>query len=213
MKSIWIWIAMLALSGCASRTSQVGQATRPTQDQSKLNRAEYLTASDIRRIRNPEFVKTYYVGRKPSKNGTRMHESHRVYQLEKSPRWNLLRNNPTFGSTGPVKVLSDSAFRPLPQSQQLRAEVKRQEALTSDLETTHGATMEQLEALKAKLADQSNHAVMIEKLQHELLRQRQANAVLQQQIQTKGEPIHDATTDSTTRAEALRQWGDQQQDR
>ena len=213
MKSIWIWIAMLALSGCASRTSQVGQATRPTQDQSKLNRAEYLTASDIRRIRNPEFVKTYYVGRKPSKNGTRMHEAHRVYQLEKSPRWNLLRNNPTFRSTGPVKVLSDSAFRPLPESQQLRAEVKRQEALTSDLEATHGATMQQLEALKVKLADEANHVVTIEKLQRELMRQRQANAILQQQIRTKGEPIHDAPTDSTNRAEALRQWGDQQQDR
>lgn len=210
MKSIWIGIVMLALGGCASRTSQVGQSTPPTRDQSKLNRAEYLTASDIRRIRNPEFVKTYYVGRKPSKNGARMHEAHRVYQLEKSPRWNLLRNNPTFRSTGPVKVLSDSAFRPLPESQQLRAEVKRQEDLTSDLEATHGATLGQLEALKIKLADEANHAVTIEKLQRELLRQRQANAVLQQQIRTKGGPIHDATTDSTNRAEALRQWGDQQ---
>ncbi len=210
MKAIWILLAMLALGGCASRTSQVGQAAPPERRDTNMNQAEYLTASDLRRIRNPEFVKTYYIGRKPSKNGTRMHEAHRVYQLEKSPRWNLLRNNPMFRSTGPVKVLSDSAFRPLPESLQLRAEVKRQEALTRDLEATHDATLGQLETLRAKLADQSNHAVTIEKLQRELLRQRQANAVLQQQLRTKGEPSDDATTDSPNRAEALRQWGEQQ---
>jgi hypothetical protein len=210
MKVMWILVAMLALGGCASRPTPVGGQTSHESKKTNLNRGEYMTASDLRRVRNPEFVKTYYMGRRPSKNGTRLHEAHRVYELEKSPRWNLLRNNPTLRSTGPVKALTDPAFRPLPESEQLQAETRRQEALTHELEATHEATLRQLDSLKSKVSEQSNHAVTIEKLQRELLRQRQSNAILQQRLHSNVKPSNDDPTDSPNRADALRQWGEDQ---
>ena len=210
MKAMWILVTMLALGGCASRTSPAGGQASHEIKKTNLNRGEYMTTSDLRRVRNPEFVKTYYMGRRPSKNGKRMHEAHRVYELEKSPRWNLLRNNPKLRSTGPVKALTDPAFRPLPESERLQAETRRQEALTHELEATHETALRQLDSLKSKVSEQSNHAVTIEKLQRELLRQRQSNAILQQRLNSNVKPSHDDPTDSPNRADALRQWGEEQ---
>ena len=205
MKLTMTLIAMLALGGCASRPKS--QPIANERGRSSAVKAEYLKTSDTRRVRNPEFVKSYYLGRRPSRNGARMHEAHRVYQVEKSNRWNLLRNNPPLRSTGPVRMIADSAFRPLPESNQLRAEENRQAAITEELRSARDESTKQLGLLKAKLEAESLQMETLEKLRNELIRERRARATLERQVKLNQESTDDKSANSANPAEALRQWG------
>jgi hypothetical protein len=205
MKLITTLIAFLILGGCASRPKT--QQSANDRGKKPTVKAEYLKASDTRQVRNPEFVKSYYLGRRPSRNGARMHEAHRVYQVEKSNRWNLLRNNPPLRSTGPVRMIADSAFRPLPESNQSRAEENRQADITEELRSARDESTKQLSLLKAKLEAESLQMETLEKLRSELVRERRARATLERQVQLNQASTDDKSTDSANPAEALRQWG------
>lgn len=173
-------------------------------------RHDYLSTGDLKRVRHPEYVKTYHLGRTATKNGRLMHEAHRVYQLEKSPRWNLLRGNPPRSSTGPIGGLRDSAFRPLPSSNQLKAEKTRQRELTEQLDTARQQTEGQLITLKARLAAQKDHAQQLTTLKQALQREQVARAQLEQQLKAAQPSNNHATDPSSTNAAQLRQWGEKQ---
>ncbi|MDC3255114.1 hypothetical protein OAV21_01795 [bacterium] len=208
MRRIMTLIVLLTLGGCASRPK-----SQPIANEGRkkpMVKAEYLKAFDTRRVRNPEFVKSYYLGRRPSRNGARMHEAHRVYQVEKSNRWNLLRNNPPLRSTGPVRMIADSAFRPLPESNQLRAEENRQAAITEELRSARDESTTQLGLLKAKLEAEGLQMETLEKLRNELIRERRARATLERQVQLNQATSDDKSANSASSAEALRQWGQEQ---
>lgn len=205
MNSLILAILLGLLMSCASRQPIGTQVTRPPNQKVQH---DYLNTSDLRRVRHPEFVKTYHVGRIPTRNGQLMHEAHRVYKLEKSPRWNLLRNNPSLRSTGPVRALRDSAFRPLPLSQQVQAEKQRQRELTEALAITHRQTADQLDAIKVRATTQDNNAKIIHRLTQELKRERQARLLLETQApsSTSHEPINDPSANT----KALKAWGNEQ---
>ncbi|MCB1453371.1 MAG: hypothetical protein KDJ43_06975 [Rhizobiaceae bacterium] len=97
-------------------------------------RVAYLKGDDLQRVRTGEFVKTYHLGRTPSKDGNTMHEAHRVYQIGKTSRWNLARGNPPLQPTGPIRRTVDSAFKPLPEDQRIAAELNRQREITERLD-------------------------------------------------------------------------------
>lgn len=205
MKLTMTLIVLLALGGCASRPKS--QPIADERGKKPTVNAEYLKTSDTRRVRNPEFVKSYYLGRRPSRTGARMHEAHRVYQVEKSNRWNLLRNNPPLRSTGPVRGIADSAFRPLPESNQLRAEENRQAEITDELRSARDESTKQLGLLKAKLEAESLQMETLEKLRNELIRERRARATLERQVKLNQASTDDKSANSTNPADALRQWG------
>ena len=205
-----ILLPILMVTGCATRVGTHQEMTHPDKTVTVPTRHAYLGASDARRVRNPEFVKSYYVGRRHSKNGSRMHEAHRVYQVEKSNRWNLLRNNPPLQSSGPVRVIADSAFRPLPKSNQMRAETARQQEITHELQAARDQTLDQLGQMKARLSEQGGHVKTIEELRQRLVEERRARLTLERKLQIKDTSANDTSNDSASKAEALREWGNEQ---
>ena len=132
-----------------------------------MRRTEFTKGDDLRRVRTPEFVKTYHLGRSRSRNGTTMHEAHRVYQIEKSARWNLARGNPPLQPTGPVERLVDGAFKPLPQSAQLEAELHRQKAITKEIEAARHRLTGAIAQMQGKLAEERESTRTIAALQEE----------------------------------------------
>ena len=209
MNLIYLLILSCLLMSCASpHVSNPPPTATPTSPNRSV-RHDHVAADDLKRVRHPEFVKTYHVGRKPSKNGQLMHEAHRVYQLEKSPRWNLSRSNPSLRSIGPVSGLKDSAFRPLPSDRQLRAETTRQRELSDALEITRRQTAEQLEVMKAKAAEQGHSAALLKRVSTELAQERKARAALENQLKAS-QPNTTDESDTSSSAKQLRQWGDQQ---
>lgn len=210
MNIIYLLTLSAFLASCASRVPVGTAPLPPSPTRPSTVHHQYLEASDQKRVRHPEFVKTYHLGRRPAKGGRVMHEAHQVYQLEKSPRWNLLRNNPRLRSLGPVDSLRDSAYRPLPQSNQLRAEQQRQRELTQELETAREVTTQQLEAVKTRLAGQDSSATVIARLSKELKQERQTRLRLEQQLKTSQPPASNESDNANTNSRALREWGEDQ---
>ncbi len=207
----YLLVAAFFGTSCASKRSiGTAQSSLDTALLKQPARNEYLGANDLKRVRNPEFVKSYYVGRKPSKNGQQMHEAHRVYQLEKSPRWNLRRGNPPLKSTGPVQSLRDSAFRPLPPSDQLHAERQRLHELSQDLEQTQMETVEQLILMKDRLAKQSGNADLVKRLSSELRRERALREETEKQFKAIQSLANDNDSTNAISTKQLREWGEQQ---
>lgn len=163
----------------------------------------YLKPSDIRRVRNPEFVKTYHVGRSVGgKRGSVMHEAHRVYRIEKANRWNLARHQPPYGSIGPTDKIVDSAFKPAPQSKAIRAELNRQRELSTELEAAGDSLTETIMQAKARLGDGSATASAIAALKTETTRLRAENVRLKRQ-----QPPASATSSDEEPSDTLREWG------
>ena len=197
-------IAMLTFCMASCSTPQ----RTPVVTQKPVKRAtvekHYLKPTDIRRVRNPEFVKTYHVGRSVGgKRGATMHEAHRVYRVEKANRWNLARHQPPLASVGPTDKIVDSAFRPAPESKAIRAELNRQRELSTELEAASDSLTETIIQAKARLGDASSSVSAIAALKSEAARLREENARLRQR----------QTATSTTQPEeekpgaALREWG------
>ncbi len=207
----YLLVAVVFGTSCASKRSiGTARSSSGTALHNQPVRHEYLGANDLKRVRNPEFVKSYYVGRKPSRNRLRMYEAHRVYQLEKSPRWNLRRSNPPLKSTGPVQSLRDSAFRPLPPSDQLHAEKQRLQELSDGLEQTNISTLEQLALMKKRLAEQSGDADLVQRLSKKLRRERTRRDEAEKQLKAIQSVETDNDSSNPISTKQLREWGDQQ---
>ena len=161
-----------------------------------------LKRGDLERVRTGEFVKTYHVGRSVSgRRGNVLHEAHRAYRLEKPSRWNLARDQPPLESTGPVNRVVDSAFKPAPQSQAIRAELNRQREISTELERTSDVFTETVIAAKAQLNQSKLRSAALADLQKEIVRLREENTALQ-----KAAPVP-AESEPESPAEALRKWG------
>jgi len=196
-------IAMLTLCVVSCSTpprvshAPIKPVPRPTVEK------HYLKPADIRRVRNPEFVKTYHVGRSVGgRRGSVMHEAHRVYRVEKANRWNLSRHQPPYASTGPTDKIVDTAFKPAPESKAIRAELNRQRELSTELEAASDSLTETIVQAKARLGGASTTASAIAALKSETARLRNENAKLrQQQSAISGPKTEEAPGDT------LRQWG------
>ena len=171
-------IPILGLSACSS-TRKAAAPVKPAPATTAQGKQIILKSVDQRRVRSGEFVKTYHVGRSVSgRNGGTLHEAHRVYRLEKPSRWNLARDQPPLASTGPVNRVVDSAFTPPPESQAIRAELKRQRASAEQLEQARDEMNAAVATAKARLADASKSADLIAPLQQEIEQLRSENASL-----------------------------------
>lgn len=110
---------VMLLASCASKPAQRIVPVTPEMSGRTLKRGE--TAS----IRHPEVIKAYPVGRytDPRRRGV-MHESHTIYRVESSSKWNLTR--PSGSPTIPIPTTAVS-----PGSQnELTVELNRQRQAT-----------------------------------------------------------------------------------
>lgn len=196
-----LMIFCLGLIGCSSQRMNQARVTLERKPTPPAIRYEYLKSDDLRRVRSPEFVKTYFLGRTTSPDGSIMHEAHRVYRVEKSAGWNLARTNPPLRSKGPVERLMDSQFRPMPSSQELRAELTRQKETTAQLE----AARQRLEAALRETKERLNRTSAIDPTV-ELMR-REMEKLEKNATKEQAPKVQDLPPDSNE----LRQWGEKQQ--
>ncbi len=203
MKFPLIAILAILLASCSTppRSSTAVQRPLPRATVEK----RYLKPQETERVRNPEFVKTYHVGRSVGgRRGSVMHEAHRVYRLEKASRWNLARHQPPLASVGPTDKIVDPAFQPAPESKSIQAELNRQRELSAELEATSDQLTETIVEARAKLGDgAAATASTIAALKAETVKLREENARLKrsQSVETTIKPKPERPDD------ALRQWG------
>ena len=196
-------LTLLLTLGACSSTRKAPVAPKPVAKAQV--RKDYLKPGDIRRVRTGEFVKTYHMGRSVSgRNGSTLHEAHRVYRLEKPSRWNLARDQPPLASTGPVNRIVDSAFTPPSQSQAIRAELNRQREVTGELESARDELKATVATARAKLSEASKSAAVVGPLKKEIERLRSENEALRQVRHSNGDS---GEAKSKNPGDALREWG------
>src|SRR5438105_8308469 len=107
-------ILPIAISGCATRPAEVGQAapaSRPTAS---------LPVEDVNGVRYAESVEAYPISRyiDPNSPGI-MHEGHTVYRIATTPRWNLRSNSPATVPAGARVAHQDAALNQAPVNDEL----------------------------------------------------------------------------------------------
>jgi hypothetical protein len=195
-------VCALGLPACSSM-SKKKIATAPVKNPYAWQQKR-LKPYDNERVRTTEFVKTYHVGRAVSgRRGGVLHEAHRAYRVEKPSRWNLARHQPPLASRGPVDKVVDAAFKPAPQSQAIRAELKRQQALSEELEATSNAFTDTVTSAKARLQASKSSGDALAHMRKEIVRLREENNALK-----RATPTPEAPPISQSPADALLKWGE-----
>ena len=183
MKSLVISLSLVFLTSCASKPSGT-IAVRPLP---AANMPEEKALS----IRYPEASRAYHIGRYVDPNNPFvMHETHTLYRVEETSRWNLHPGPQCDPLPVHLKTLSHAALVPTPFNEEVIAELNRQKEITRKVTTegsrltallqqlgeslaeTKGVAKENL-ALKQQLSDAEQR---ISALETELRRQQQATA-------------------------------------
>jgi hypothetical protein len=98
------------------------------------------------RVRYPELVKAYHVGRYTEPSRLLMHEAHTVYRVEAQATWNLHSPPGCFVLPSGAAALTNAAFTPPPVNDEVVAELNQQRAMTR-------AVTQQAELLNGSLRD------------------------------------------------------------
>jgi hypothetical protein len=126
MKQILIIIPLVFLSACATKKALVQMPLSVP--------GATLSADNLESVRYGENVKAYPVGRYVDPNNQLvMHESHTVYRVETTAKWNLHPNTPVRVATGPVVQIIDPAHKDPPITPEIVAEINRQKKATRTL--------------------------------------------------------------------------------
>ncbi|MBP7951667.1 MAG: hypothetical protein KA004_18645 [Verrucomicrobiales bacterium] len=159
MKPLFFVIpVVMLLASCASKPTQRIVPVTPEMSGRILKRGE--TAS----VRHPEVIKAYPVGRytDPRRSGV-MHESHTIYRVESSPKWNLTR--PPGTPTIPIPTTADAK----PSGNELTVELNRQRQATQAViqggQLVSGKLTEMTAALQQNRVLAEQNAVMRKELQ------------------------------------------------
>lgn len=132
MKPLPLFLALFAVS-CASKTPPVVKV--------EPSPGRYLSSAEADRVRLPETIKAYPLGRyaDPNRRGV-MHEAHTIYRVETTPKWNLAGRGRT---TTPV---TPTAARGELSANELLVELNRQREATRSV-------MQSGQTVSSKLTD------------------------------------------------------------
>jgi len=183
MKSLIIGSLIVCLAGCASKPSGP-ISVRPLP-------AAVIPEDKTLSIRYPETFGAYHIGRYVDPNDPlTMHETHTLYRVEETARWNLHPGPPSDAVPVKLKALADSAHVPAPFNDDIIAELNRQKEITQKVTAEAGRLTAVLQQLGESLAETkgvakenlvlkqqlSNTEQRISALETELRRQQQATA-------------------------------------
>jgi hypothetical protein len=134
MKRVFISISVIALIGCSTKKPVVVQMPHVVPGTA-------ISAENLESIRYGENLKAYPIGRYVDPNNQLvMHESHTVYRVETTAKWNLHPNSPVSVPSGPVVQIIDPARKDSPVTPEIIAEINRQKDATKAL-ITQGSRM------------------------------------------------------------------------
>ena len=106
MKFLYSILLLSLVAGCATK-----------KEVRSVRRVEVpgtaIAADDLPKVRTPETVKAYPVGRYTDPNfPEQMHERHTLYRREQSAEWNYRPSKPYALPLGPVDCAIQSSLRP-----------------------------------------------------------------------------------------------------
>ena len=112
------------LAACATKPIRI------TETKSRTVPGTMLPGAGVESVRYSENIKAYPLGRYIDPSNSRiMHEGHRIYRVETTPKWNLHPNEPVSVPLGPRRV-RDSARAASPVGDELIAELNQQKETT-----------------------------------------------------------------------------------
>jgi hypothetical protein len=169
MKFLSSLVLLSLLAGCAAKkeSRSVGRVEVP---------ATGISSDDVPKVRTPEIVKAYPVGRYIDPNfPDQMHERHAVYRREHAAEWNYRPSKPYALPLGPVIAESNpsSSYYTKTNSEEINAQQKAYAE----------ALLEQNVALKRRIDELQQKDSTIQSLQGEIER-------LKKELDsTRGEPM------------------------
>ena len=122
---------------------------------------------DVSRVRHPEEVHTYHIGRLPSRDRREMHEAHSVYRVEQSARWDQRLPATPMTSRGVVLGIREPAHDPVPKDSVINAERVRQIELSGQIEKRVAMLRDKQEQIEAFLASAPDKNKTIAELQQQ----------------------------------------------
>jgi hypothetical protein len=120
---------------------------------------------DTSRVRLPEDVHAYELGRLPSRDRREMHEAHTVYRVEQSNRWDQRLPATPMSSHGVVLGIREPSHSPIPPDQLVANERTRQAQITADLQSKLAQLSDKQQQLSAFLASAPDKNKTIVELQ------------------------------------------------
>jgi hypothetical protein len=148
-----------------------------------------LDPYDASRVRLPEKVHAYHVGRLPSRDRREMHEAHTVYRVDQSERWDQRLPATPMSSTGVVLGIREPSHDPVPKDEVLRSERARQAGLTQQIEQQVVTLREKGQQIEAFLASAPDKNKTILELQQSKETTEKELAALQQEYQKVKEDL------------------------
>lgn len=183
MKTTFAPLALLllaALSACSTKpeppedvaydedlqgTLQIPSYTRNALD--GWPKGRQLDPYDVSRVRHPEEVHTYHIGRLPSRDRREMHEAHTVYRVEQDARWDQRLPATPMASRGVVLGIREPEHDPVPKDTVVNAERVRQIELSAQLEKRVAMLRDKQEQIEAFLASAPDKNKTIAELQQQ----------------------------------------------
>ncbi|MGV3660967.1 MAG: hypothetical protein ACO1TE_12330 [Prosthecobacter sp.] len=166
-------LAGLMLSSCSAPVELPDDAlVRPPEEQEPAYLPTYsktvvagwpkgraLAPHDISRVRLPEQVHSYHLGRLPSHDRREMHEAHTVYRLEQDARWDNRLPATPMDSRGVVLGVIDPARKDIPDDTIIQQE---RQALAAK-SVTMRKSMGELDVLRVELLKKKREFEQAEK--------------------------------------------------
>jgi hypothetical protein len=126
-----------------------------------------LDPHDASRVRIPENVHTYHLGRLPSRDRREMHEAHSVYRIGQSATWDQRLPATPMASRGVVLGIREPSHDPVPKDQIITSERERQSQITAQLEQRLLALTQKQQEIEAFLASAPDKNKTIVELQQQ----------------------------------------------
>jgi hypothetical protein len=161
MKLLYFIFPSLLVVGCA--TKKEARSVRPI-----VVPGSGIAASDMSKVRTPETVKAYPVGRYTDPNvPDQMHERHTIYRREQSAQWNYRPSQSCALPLGPVVATStpSPSYFVKTNAEQINAQ---QKAYAESLLEQNIALKKRVDALQEKNSTIRNLQTEIERLKKEL---------------------------------------------
>ena len=145
-----------------------------------------LPSAGVESVRYAENLKVYPLGRYIDPNNSRiMHEGHRIYRVESTPKWNLHPNEPVAVPLGPTVHVRDSARQTAAVGDELVAELNRQKEATKAVIQGGQVVSQKLGELAGSLQQTQQIAAQNAQLKQEVNTARQRLDALEEQMRAK----------------------------
>ena len=164
-------------------------ATKPVHSVEMSPRAvpgTTLPSEGIESVRYAENLKTYPLGRYVDPNNSRiMHESHRIYRVETTAKWNLHPNEPVAVPLGPAVHVRDSARATTPIGDELVAQLNQQKEATKAILQGGQVVSQKLGELAGKLQQTQELAAQNTQLKQEVNTAKQRLDALEESLRVQ----------------------------